>query len=253
MPRVEERLSSVPKRYWFALFFVALAILSTPTPGPDWFTPETPATFVFALGFTLSKVEKVVETVILSNNTAIITTTTTTVKTSSYLGRGFVTLRGKGGLSADPPLRMSVTLYFHGDAYAELVALLGEPRIEFTPIGAFATEDSPIPFVPIVSKKDNQGFPIAASIPLAKYGDKWTGERTVIYNQGGLMPANLTVGNWTVQTTSAIEIDSAAVTVTARTNSLLVSLTWVIIALAAVEIRYEKKEQKSKDEEEYHC
>ena len=191
-------------------------------------------------------------TVYFPNGTRIVTTTDVVTAIAGPLGHGFVTVSGKGGLSAGNPLKMDVTVYFKKDAF------IGEPNITYIPIGAFATEKPALPFTPIVPRTDKEGFPIPASIPLMRQGNMWNGEATVIYNQGGAMPADLTIssiGTW--QATPAIEIGSEAVTVAARTNSILISLTWVIIAFAALEVRYEKKKDKAENEERgyynYNC
>ena len=61
----------------------------------------------------------------------------------------------------------------------------------------------------------------------------------VIYNQGGENVPHMTIDQNVFGISNPIAIGSEDVTVTARTNSLLISLTWVIISFSALELKKE--------------
>lgn len=167
--------------------------------------------------------------------------------TQENFGNGHITIQGKGGLSADNPLDFSVTAY--------LPTTPSNSRVTFMPNGAYATESPSIwlpialnstgmllqqfrlPFFPIVEATDKEGSPEGLGILLTFLDGVWLGYGTAIYNQAGNFSATITGGSLSFLLSPSIEISSESVTVTARTNSLLVALTWLIIAFAALEIR----------------
>ena len=212
--RTKERLESIPKRNWvvysFVALFLALTILSWPSEQFDIFSPPIDA--------------------ILPIGAARIVTYPNGTQTSTLVASGGISLSGKGGLSADNPLKMKVTLFIN------TTALGFEPSlVTFVPLGA-----SPYPHPP-----EKQSLPVAVAIALTKSVDnKWTGEGSIIYYQPGTMKWEIHMDGIVAVGPEQIEIDSAAVTVAARTNSLLVSLTWVILLFAVLEFRIEDQRTK---------
>lgn len=158
--------------YWLmvtSLFVLALGC--APIQGLDWSSPSVKATFVFDVGFTTPyemavKNQTIIRqtitnrtitypngTVVVIATVAIITNSTGSVASvSGFLGDGFVTLEGRGGLSADNPLNISVTAYFRSNAFA------GEPDIKFIPNGAYEANVISNPFAPVQPKTDTEKF-----------------------------------------------------------------------------------------------
>ena len=227
------RLRRVPRRYWFPALFIVLAFVSLPIQGLDWCTPASTARFKFFV----AEIKKVSHwwTVIYPNKTQV-TINQTFTETVRVIGNGTVVLTGKGGLSAGNPLHMTVTIYFVKNAFTS-----PEPTVIFQP-GAFAAEVTNLWFVTIPQDQDKidaREFPLDANITLTKQDDKWTGDMWVIYNQGGENIPHMTIDQNEFGISNPIAIGSEDVTVTARTNSLLISLTWVIIAFTALELKKE--------------
>jgi len=252
---------------------IVLALLS-PFPGFDLITPKTSAVFVFGLVGTvteiinstaLSTVETVHylsnETTFIRNETIITTNVTTSysilknITASGEIGKGFVTLNGIGDLSAGNPLEMQVTIFFSNLVVPSSV-------VKFVPEGAFAAQDSIFSLQP-AWKTDAQGFPINANITLTPARPKcirfdrtcvhlggsveWTGQQSVIYNQGGAMRAQVMVGGLKGNITEPIQIGSGDITVTARTNSLLIVLTIALIGIGVLEFRRIPSESRSEN------
>jgi hypothetical protein len=212
-----------------------LAALAWPIQGLDVFAPETAAIFEFAFFRYVTNATVVVTTTLykVDNQTVVKNVTSSVTRTyATLLGEGWVTLKGKGGLSAGNPLTLSMTMYFYAAALGTNVA-----NVSFAPQGAYIAQVPNLPFFPIVVQTDTRGFPLSPTIGLAKLGDHWTGQGLVIYNQGGAKTINIIINGVTYHSPDTVEIGSEAVTVAARTNSLLVSLTWVIIAFTVLELR----------------
>ncbi len=150
---------------------------------------------------------------------------TTKVTTSHVLaGKGFVTLKGKGGLSAGNPLKMNVTVYLNRTAWGGKKP----SSVMFKPLGAR-------PYPPIT---DQLGFPLYLSLQLAEQsGDKWLGNARIVYNQGGTMAIDFTIDNVEYTSPDTIQIGPESITVAARTNSVVISLTWAVLAFAVLGIR----------------
>lgn len=153
------------------------------------------------------------------------------------LFRGAITLTGKGGLSADNSLSVSLTVYFN----KQYGFNPDEPNAVLLTLQS-AYFDPPM--------KDDFGFPQWANLSLTKqqstlpYWDMWgTSENVGIrYDQGGTYGGNLILdgnsthaGNYTLP--PYIRIGNDDVTVSAKTNQLLISLTWAILLLGVVEFR----------------
>jgi hypothetical protein len=156
---------------------------------------------------------------------------------------------------------MEVTIYFSN------IAIPPATLVKYVPNGAFAAQDWSFPFQP-AWKMDAQGFPINANITLTPAPVQescvpfyrlcrssnlnnqgliqWTGHERVIYNQGGSMTANIIIGSRKLNVTAPIQISSSDVTVTARTNSLLIGLTIALIGFAVWEVRDAGNESKYK-------
>jgi hypothetical protein len=182
-------------------------------------------------------------------NETVVSTVNATIVPALAVANGFVTVSGKGGLSAGNPLDFEITMYTNKDVLGK------EPStISVTPQGAFAANvpmigPLEIPFQSIVPKTTELGFPEAITLAMLKVGDKWLGGGKAIYNQGGTFGLDITVDNVTSRLSDVIVIDSEAVTVAARTNSLLVCLTWVIIAFTVMEIRLDNGDSNRKEHE----
>jgi len=206
--KIKERLKSIPKRNWgvysLVALFLALIVLSWPTEQFDIFCPRINA--ILPIG--------AVRIVIYPNGT----------QTSTVVAVGAISLRGKGGLSAANPLTMKVALLIN------TTALGFDPSIvTFAPLGAS----------PYSQTAEAQDLPVAIMIRLTKSaGNRWTGESQIIYYQPGTMKWEIHMDNLVAVGPEQIQIDSAAVTVAARANSLLVSLTWAILLFAVLEFRF---------------
>lgn len=217
-----------------AAFFFFLAFLSAPIiplNGP-WLTFGSSATF----GGHVAEISKYNQTVVqfYPNGEKILIPETVTV--TKPVGNVSVILTGNGGLSAQNPLHMIVTVYFAKDAFVSS----GSHVVVFSPIGAYIAQNASFLGLSIPQDQpetDSQGLPINANITLTQQDDVWSGGEWVIYNQGCTCGLNMTIDNISFAITQPIVISSDDVTVTARTNALLVSLTWVIIAFSALELR----------------
>jgi hypothetical protein len=144
---------------------------------------------------------------------------------SALLVDGVVSLTGKGGVSADNLLTVNVTMYFNSTAYGR------QPSSIWIKLpGAFAEE-------PGVS---SLGIPHWVAIVLTSNGDIWqsVGAR-IKYTQGGVEPIIVSIDNQDYQPTQDIQIGSVDATIATRTNSLLVSLTWVILLFSTLEFHVE--------------
>lgn len=256
-------------KYGFATFLIIMALIS-PLQGFDWFTPNTVAIFEFSLPgrysrVTISSIVNFTKTVVVRypNGSEVITRTGPVVggfitnETVSPVGNGFVTIYGKGGLSANNPLEIEVTLYL-----IDLVALT--TIVKFEARGAFEAQDFILPFQPIW-KVDTQGFPILANITLnpqvtscvglfryavcqplkeSSWGVKWFGRGRIVFAQGGNINDTITIGNSKYLSSQPIVISSADVTVTARTNSLVIGLTLALIGFGVLESHPEELVRK---------
>jgi hypothetical protein len=215
-----------------------VALLSSPIPSWNWpvLTFGSKAIFKFHVAQIVTHYNLVVVTVTYQNGTTVSRTYSEAVTTSKFVGNGTVTLSGKGGLSAGNQLEMDVVVYFAKGTFDSRT-----PQIYFSPTGAFVAEswlgipqDSP--------QIDMQNLPIDANITLVPSGNRWTGYQWVIYNQGGSFTPTMSIDGILFPIVGPIEIGSEDVTVTARTNALLVSLTWVIIAFSILEWRRKQLE-----------
>jgi hypothetical protein len=263
-----------------AAILLLIALIS-PLPGFDWFTPDTSAVFEFGvIGKVIVTHQYIIHnikrmTYPLSNgswrvSTIDVTRTITVTKTwGPGLGNGLVTLRGKGGLSAGNPLEMQVTLYFPSE-FSNSSSI-----IRYVPEGAFEAQESIIPFQTIW-ETDALGFPIPANITLTIQNScvrisyprecliqntdrsltKWAGHEKIVYNQGGNMSAQVTLGAQVFHASPGILIGGSEVTVAARTNSLLIGLTIALIGFGVLETRHEERgkycEYSENDNTDYH-
>lgn len=171
-----------------------------------------------------------------ANGTIVVHNATQTIVTVRGVGNGTVTLTGKGGLSAGNQVEMQVTAYFAQNYFGSRT-----PNISFSPIGASEAaswlgipQDKP--------ETDRLGLPVDANITLKPSGNAWTGDDWVIYNQGGSYDSRMVINGMPFTVVGSIQIGAEDVTVTARTNALLVSLTWVIVAFSALELRKGRSE-----------
>ncbi len=179
------------------IFFI-LALFALPY-SHDWFdrfTPESEATFRYSMHD----------------------------ETGSIVGDGYITFSCKGGLNANNPLQMDVTLYLNRTFWENYYPL----KIIFRPHGTY---DFPI-------MKDERGFPLFADIYLTNQGDdKWTGGRKVVYYQGDFWGANVVFDDRIeIIAPNFIRISSEDVTILVRTNAILLSLTLVTVAFACLNV-----------------
>jgi hypothetical protein len=148
------------------------------------------------------------------------------------VGGGMVTFTGNGSISAGNHLIANITVYINTTAAG------GVPSSVVVKLpGAFFDPRS----------FDSHGIAAWAAISLAPYGDVWRMVNHVMYDQGGSQPIEVYVDNNLVGTAGQVQIGSQDVTVSLRTNSLLLSLTWVIIAFAVLELRVDNERHNPKD------
>lgn len=154
---------------------------------------------------------------------------------------GTVDLKGKGGLSAGNHLTITVMFYVN-----ETLLNQTAQSVWFSPNAAY--------IYPIV--KTDRGFPLVQSLSLTHEGDKWVGQLEVTYNQGGMYGVEIKVigssldnpreGRVTVvPIPNVVHISDEDVTVSAKTNALLLSLELAIVALACLELRIEDHRNQS--------
>lgn len=166
--------------------------------------------------------------------------------TRSYLDRGYVWATSKGGISADNPITLAVTLYTNPNSNITINS------IYFTAEGCYA--------YPI--QTNALGFPIVMAMALQPQGqNKWvSGDFRVIYFKPGDYSANITlVGATKVNpgtslimqgpTLDVIHISGEDVTVAAKTNALLLSLSLAFLAFSCLELRVEDN-RKCKNHEQ---
>ncbi len=192
----------------FAIAFLLLAFLSYPADQLDFFAPPIEATYIFDI----------------PGRVFLVFTNGTSGFYNITVGRGTVTLSGKGGLSAGNPLTMTVTL--------ELNPIIRQPSKAFVaPYDAY--------YFPI--ERDAQGFPRFAHINLTRTDQyAWFGQGRVEFFAQGTMIIYVALDNQVVPSLPELQIESESVTAASRTNSLLVSLTWAILFFAVLELRTEQ-------------
>jgi hypothetical protein len=192
----------------FAIVFLVLAILSWPVEPLELFASPVEATYIFDL----------------QGNVFLRFTNGTAGFYNMTVARGTVTLSGKGGMSAENPLTMRVILNFN--------------KVVKPFSTVFVAPDNAY-YYPIV--KDAQGFSEFAHINLTTTdGYKWSGESRVVFFIGGALGMSVSADNQVVHSPSEFQIESATVTVSSRTNSLLISLTWAVLFFAVLGLRREK-------------
>ena len=77
-------------------------------------------------------------------------------------------------------------------------------------------------------------------------GRLWKGgPYTIEYNQGGLLPIELDLNNSSYGIVGVVQLGPQDVTIGTRTNSLVISLTWAILAFAVLEIRLDTYRHKT--------
>jgi hypothetical protein len=181
---------------------LVLALFSAPIQQFDFFAEKTTATFPFTMRRAVYADGKIVS--------------------DTTFGEGMVTFSGNGSLSAGNALRVNVTVFLDRNA------LIEEPTIVVIKLsGAF--------FVP--PQFDSHGIAGYAALALARKGDYWIGECQVKYNQGGSLPIIVEINEKSVVVVGYIEMGSQDVTIATKTNSLIISLTWAILAFAVLELR----------------
>jgi hypothetical protein len=232
--RAKERIRSEPRWNWI-VYFLALVLLlftivSLPFEQVNWIAITSQSTSQFD--------QPAQHT--FSNGTTVPLT----------LFRGQIVLSGKGGLSADNSLSATVTIYFN----KQYGFKPDEPNaVMLTLTGAY--------FEP--PRYDDFGFKEWANITLTKQvsnlsnWDEWSGQTQVLYNQGGTYGGDLILDGNSTHTMNYplppyIHIGNDDVTVTAKTNQLLVSLTWAILLLGVLEFRVKGTGDTSKNETQEH-
>lgn len=148
----------------------------------------------------------------------------------SVLADGVISFVGKGGVSADNPLTTNITMYFNATAFGK------QPSRITVRLPAAFTE---------VPGLGSLGIPHWVEIGLTRKGDYWVSEGIRIkYSQGGTEPIIVSVDNQEFQTAENVQVSSQDVTVATRTNSLVLCLTWAILAFTVLELRIENNGHK---------
>lgn len=224
----------------FAVGFLVLTVLSWPmeqfnisAPFLDIFSPPIrrylPVTFL-EIG-TLTTSDIVAVNGVPTNKTA----TNTTIKYEEILLQGLITITGKGGISVQNNLDLEATLSVNETLLGHKVS-----KVRLTPLGATTPSLTPTP----------AGVIIAVAFNLARANEtEWTtfGKIPIVYNQEGTYYMQISIDNYTAVSSSFLTISPETVTVSARTNSLLVSLTWAILLFAVLELRVEENGCKCKN------
>jgi len=201
----------------YILTFIALllALASLPyEPFPNLFTPRVTATYRFSFG--------------LENENGL----------RNVIGIGYVTLLGKGGLSANSPLTLEVGIVRFNES--KITEYSGSPlkTIKFEPNNAYK--------YPI--QKDVVGLPKFSAVNLTKSGDKWIGEEKVTFIREGEWGGGIYVNNKLFTMENVIHIGSEEIGVSATTNALIITLTWVFFSFALIELRAEEQRNKGKQQ-----
>lgn len=189
--------------YGLAAAIFLLFILSLPIEPLNLLTPESTATYIFGMNAQLT-----------DKNTSRVV----------HLLDGYATVHGKGGLSANNPLTVSITLYFSQNK-SEVTFNMREVEV-----GLHGAYKYPLAY-------DSRGFPEFAHIPLSKQGDKWTGEGKVMYYAGDVWGGDLRIDGDPQRLPNSIHIGSAEITTSAQTNALFISLTLAFGIFAVLELR----------------
>lgn len=222
--------------YFLACVLLALTIFSWPIEQFDVFSP--PVAQYLPVRFADIVNAKVIGTLVLNGVPTNITTTTNETIVETFL-KGLVTITGKGGISAQNELDLAATMTVNETLLGHKVSSL-----ILTPLGAAPPSNStPTP----------EGAMIQLVIALGRVSETtWaTGRIPIIYNQEGTYYMRISIDNYSAVSSSVLTVSPETVTVTARTNSLIVSLTWAILLFAVLELRkdegytYKKKKQKN--------
>jgi hypothetical protein len=170
-------------------------------------------------------------------------------ETQPYIDQGYVWITSKGGISADNPITLDVTLYTN--SASDFTA----NSVYFTPLDCY---DYPI-------HTNALGFPFARTAILGQQEqNKWVGELHVIYYKAGDFPVNITlVGfsknnphaqiTFTGLTSEVIHISREDVTVTAKTNSLLFTLSLAFLAFSCLELTVEHNGKSADSSKQQDC
>ncbi|MDG6983850.1 MAG: hypothetical protein JRN28_04820, partial [Nitrososphaerota archaeon] len=220
---------------------------------PSWnpfsevFTFQTSATFVGAI-----------DTYVTASTYNATTKVNSTSVFLLNMGSGDVILQGKGALSVDNPLTITVNWVVPKSFESNL----SHASMSFHP-------DFALPY-PVTN--NFLGFPNNAELNLTRegpvdfpngtlYGEKWTSQpRTVVFIEAGYLGAELTFWNATVSTgvpgktqqanlqgiitnPNVILIGDAGATSTVRTNDWVVTLTFAIILFMVVDLGSENRDE----------
>jgi hypothetical protein len=157
---------------------------------------------------------------------------------------------GKGSISAGNILNATMRLIMNETAYMQHFGT-NLTSVTVTLNGAFG--------VPAVT--DQYGIPEAIAIALAQASaiyypqiprllGIWIGNKTVEYDQGGSYAVTMSLNGLQFDgTIFSVQMTSQDATVTTRTNSLVICLTWAILAFAVLDLRvdnYRHKPEKKK-------
>lgn len=223
--------------YAGAAIFLLLTVLSWPTEQfgisssfLDIFSP--PVTRYLPIAFDAEVVTTIAHTT-LANGIFVNKTTTSTTAVESFL-QGLITITGKGGISAQNNLDLEATLYVNETVLGHKVSSL-----LLTPLHATTPSFTPTP----------EGAMPQLIIRLGRVNEtEWVVDKTpIIYNQEGTYYMRISIDNYSAVSSSSLTVGSETVTVAARTNSLLVSLTWVFIIFAVLELRVEEERCECKN------
>lgn len=147
---------------------------------------------------------------------------------STVWADGAISFVGKGGVSAGNPLTANITIYINSTAFGHQPS-----NVTVKLPGAFAESGSTY---------DQYGIPHWIAIDLVGNGNYWVSEGIrVKYAQGGTEALVVVIDGQEFEPAESIQVSAQDVTVSTTTNSLILSLTWAILALMVLELRVEDK------------
>jgi hypothetical protein len=166
----------------------------------------------------------------------------------------YVDIQGKGGLSANNPLTISLTWYINNRTLFDMRVGFRFEKPVFRPHGAYSINSWTKQVI-----RDERGFPQFVNITLTRQEtkndiEKWTGSQEVIYYQGGIDWGFEIILDNTAKLPfpNSVHIGTEDVTVVSRTNAVVTSLTLAILAFSCLELRSEEKQEAPKKNGKQH-
>lgn len=167
----------------------------------------------------------------------------------------YVDIQGKGGLSANNPLTISMTWYINNRTLFDQGIGYRFEKAILRPVGAYSIDQWTKQEI-----RDSRGFPQFVNITVTRQetkndAEKWTaGPQDIIYYQGGTeWGFEIILDNHLkLPFPNSVHIGTEDLTVVSRTNAVVTSLTLAILAFSCLELRSEEKQESPKKNGKQH-